>query len=87
VVLIIVGLSLCVVCDRQEANLNALLPFIKLPPNLVTIDERRDWDLMEMVREVFSSHIGGALAGTHVVNRAVQVLTCSLWLTLYCHMS
>jgi len=77
VVLIIVGLSLCVVCDRQEANLSALLPFIKLPPYKVTIDKRRDWDLMETVRKVFNSHIGVALAGSDAISRAVQVLACS----------
>ena len=44
----------------------------------MTIDERIEWDLMEAVREVFSSHIGGALAGSNVVSRAVQVLSLSL---------
>ena len=51
---------------------------MELPPPKVTIDERKEWDLMEAVREVFSSHIGGALAGSNAVSRAVQVPTLSL---------
>ena len=68
--------------NRQEANLNALFPFIRLLPPAVTIDERKERDLVETVREVFSSHIGGALAGSNIVSRAVQVLHCSLYFVM-----
>lgn len=82
-VLIIVGFTLYIVYDRQEAKLDAALPFIRLLPDLVTIDEKRSWDLMGTVREVFSSHIGGALAGTHVISRAVQVIDLFFVLSSY----
>ena len=83
-VLITVGFTLCIVYDRQEAGLNALLPCIKLPPDLVTIDEKRSWDLMGTVRDVFSRHIGGALTRRDIVSCAVQVMTYSFVLLIAC---
>lgn len=61
--------------NRQQANLNGFVPCVRMAPPSMTIDEKFEWDLMGIVRDVFSSHIGRALAGSNIVSRAVQVIT------------
>lgn len=71
--------------NRQQANLDAVVPCIKLPAPAATIDEKKEWDLVKTVREVFSSHIGGALAGSNIVSRSVQVLRMSCSRNIFTH--